>query len=210
MSRRALFVITILALLTVTAVADKADKKDKSKLPSRVLAAQTVAVVADPDAGVSAIDPHDNQRALMAVEDALQTWGKYMLTADPQNADLVIMVRKGRAAGPVVAGGRDPNQVGLGTGENGGRVMIGHGTPPPLSQGPAQPPMDRPTVGMSNGNPDDLFEVFPGRVQYPLDGPVMWRYSGKNALNGPDAKAVKEFRKAVEEAEKEQKDKKKP
>ena len=87
MSRQALCITMIFVLVTAAAVADKSDKKEKNKLPSRVVSAQTVAVVVDPDAGVSATDPHDNQHALMQVEDALQSWGRYMLISNPQDAD---------------------------------------------------------------------------------------------------------------------------
>ena len=36
----------------------------------------------------------------------------------------------------------------------------------------------------------------------PTNSPALWRYTAKGCLNGPDVKAVEEFRKAIAEAEK--------
>jgi hypothetical protein len=60
---------------------------------------------------------------------------------------------------------------------------------------------------MEVGPSEDLFEVYDGRRQDPLDGSPLWRYLGKNALRPPTVTAVEQFRKAIEEAEKQQKQK---
>jgi hypothetical protein len=49
---------------------------------------------------------------------------------------------------------------------------------------------------------EDLFEVYRGRIEYPLDNPPIWRYLQKDGLKSPTVEAVAKFRKAVEEAEK--------
>jgi hypothetical protein len=51
---------------------------------------------------------------------------------------------------------------------------------------------------------DDMFVVYHGSEGNPMDGPLAWRYVGKDALKAPSVPAVAEFRKAIEEAEKQQ------
>lgn len=57
---------------------------------------------------------------------------------------------------------------------------------------------------------DDMFVVYQGGAGNPLDGPAAWRCMNKDALKSPSVPAVAEFRKAIEEAERQQQQKKKP
>lgn len=57
------------------------------------------------------------------------------------------------------------------------------------------------------GSTEDSFEVYQGRVQYPLDAAPIWRYRAKDALDAPQVRAVEQFHKAVTESEKTQKQK---
>jgi hypothetical protein len=57
-------------------------------------------------------------------------------------------------------------------------------------------------VSTDIGSKDDSFAVYFGNRQYPLDTPPIWRYMAKDALNAPNVTAVEEFRKTIEEAEK--------
>jgi hypothetical protein len=52
------------------------------------------------------------------------------------------------------------------------------------------------------GQPQDMFAVFRGRQGDPLNSSAVWRYSAKNAFRMPEVPAVEEFRKAIDEAEK--------
>jgi hypothetical protein len=63
-------------------------------------------------------------------------------------------------------------------------------------------------LGTEVGFPNDLFEVYQGKQQYPLDSIPVWRYSGKDALKPSDVTAVKEFRKVVEASERQMNEKK--
>ena len=87
---RALAIIGSACLLAVAAFA-----KDKSPLPEWVLRAHTVAVVLDPDAGISVGDPNANQTAQKDVETALLNWGRFEPVMGTQGADLIIVLRKG-------------------------------------------------------------------------------------------------------------------
>ena len=80
-------------------------------------------------------------------------------------------------------------------------VGIGVGRRPPLSSTEENRPPN-PSPRMEIGSGDDIFSVYRGGGQYPLDAPPLWRYSAKNALQHPSVPAVDKFRKAIEEAEK--------
>ena len=57
------------------------------------------------------------------------------------------------------------------------------------------------------GPSEDMLVVYEGHVDGPLDRAPAWRYMTKEALHTPNVPAVEEFRKAIEEAEKQQKSK---
>jgi hypothetical protein len=46
-----------------------------------------------------------------------------------------------------------------------------------------------------------MFKVFQGKVEYPVDGAPVWKYTEKDGLKAPEVKEVAEFRKALEESE---------
>src|SRR5438477_13207076 len=52
------------------------------------------------------------------------------------------------------------------------------------------------------GSAQDAFEIYRGRVQYPLDSAPVWRYMAKDALSGPQVNAIEQFKKAIDESEK--------
>jgi hypothetical protein len=56
-------------------------------------------------------------------------------------------------------------------------------------------------VSNETGPSEDSFEVYRGRVDYPLDAPAVWRYVAKDALDDfPELVAVEQFRNAIKEA----------
>ena len=59
-----------------------------------------------------------------------------------------------------------------------------------------------PQLGSQIGSSNDTFEVYMGGGEYPLDAPPLWRYIAKDSLNAPPSEAVEQFRKAIEESEK--------
>jgi hypothetical protein len=214
--RTALLVSLLLLLLPHLALAK--DKKDKGKtiLPAYVLQARTVAVLIDPEAGVSLDDPRANEVAQRDVETALLNWGRYQPVMSRREADLIIVVRRGTgklASGSIHdprQGSRpgviEPTDTGIGIGVRHGREYPGSGQPGSYPGDASDGQMDqRPHPQATVGGSEDSFLVYQGQTEAPLDAPPAWRYEDKNALKPHTVPAVDEFRKAVEAAEKQAK-----
>ncbi|MGA7339495.1 MAG: hypothetical protein WBE72_23805 [Terracidiphilus sp.] len=157
------------------------------------------------------LDPEDRE-AIADVQDLLQAWRRYKLVTQREDADIVFVVRKGRAAGrdgglgpesggPI--GGSGPNG-GMGpNGEPGGNGGMGpngglgaNGAPfpgQPRSSGPAIAP------GMDNGASQDLFEVCQVNANGKLTRPL-WVRTLEGGLNGPQVLLFRQFKDAVEKA----------
>jgi len=204
MKRRTFVVLASALLLAATTAFAK--KKEKSILPELVLRAQTIFVVIQQDAPEPLNDPLANRRAQEEVEKAIMRWGRFRFAADASTADLIITIRKGtgKIANPTMSGGPiDSRPVTLETTDNQIRVGGQKGRPPDATQTTAAPVQDdRVHTGVAAGGSDDLFRVFEGGVDHPLDSPAVWTYAGKNALRPPDIPAVEQFHKAIDESEK--------
>lgn len=206
MPRRTAFVLLITLLLSCVSFAKR---KHKQELPDLVLNAQTVMVVIRPDAGEPVTNPIANRTAQENVENALSKWGRFRLVMSPQVADLIIAVRKGHSGGPTIGNSpADDRPVILQPNDGDVRIGAQQGHPPGLND-PGLGPQDRtPRIGSEIGPSEDTFEIYCGGVEYPLDAPAMWRYMGKNALDAPTVAAVSQFRKAVDESEKQRQQRK--
>ncbi len=203
-----LFSAVALAVLLVASATSK-DKK-KSSLPEDVLRARTVRVVIEPDAGEPLDQPNANATARDNVERALTEWGRFNLVMDGQEADLIIAVRTGsRAMRPTMKGGPIDQRPGLGqTTDSSVRIGAQRGQPPPLGDPTMDPQSQRPHMQNEMGPADDMFAVYRGSMNDPLDSPPVWRYISKNCLQAPQVSAVEEFRKALAQAEQPQQSKK--
>lgn len=220
--RRSSYVFALMAGLLVLPSLGFAKDKQKATLPDYVLQARTVAVVIDPDAGVSLSDPQANQVAQRDVETALLNWGRFQPILAGQNADLVIVVRRG--TGKVAAGTvHDPRQsrrpVAIDPTNNGIDVGMQRGQAPPYagdlpdasqsgipsgSQNMPDGRMDEqphPQAEIGNASSEDSFLVYRGKVDDPLESSPVWRYEAKNALKPHTVPAVDAFRKAVNQAD---------
>jgi hypothetical protein len=202
MSARDRFLVLLAGLVAIPALAK--DKK-KSTLPEDVLHARTVLVVIDPDAGEPLEQPYSNSTARSNVEKALSEWGRFELLPDgARDPDLVIAVRtgNGRTMQPTIKGGPIDQRPGTAQGTD-STIRIGgqQGQPPPLSDPSLSPPNRGPQISNEVGPADDMFAVYRGRVQYPLDSAPVWRYIAKDCLRAPNVSAVEQFRKAIAEAE---------
>lgn len=200
--------LLLAVLLLSTGLTASADKK-KNLLPAIVLKARTVLVLIDPEAGISVTDPLANNTARDDVEKAITKWGRFLPVLDGQNPDLVIVIRKGQGklVQPTIGGAPNGNDrpVVLQPTDNGIRLGGQRGRPPDATQG--APPDSGPHPKVEAGPREDMFVLYTGGVDYPLDHPPVWRYVAKDALRSPDVPAVAEFRKLLEETEKQQKSK---
>lgn len=189
-------------------------KDKKPVLPPYILNAHTVAVVIDPHAGMDIQDPRANEIARSDVEASLQKWGRLMPVVGIEDADLVIVVRKGngRLVDETITNPRQntrggmmtPTDTGMGAGAQ-------EGQPSPLSpDSPMGSPNSSPHPQTEIGSTDDSFEVYEGNIAHPLESAPGWRYVAKDGLLSPSVPAVEEFRKAIQKAEEAAAAKKKP
>jgi hypothetical protein len=203
------FVSRFLPLLLVPAIALPLTAKDKKKetLSDLILRARYATVIISPDAGVSPASPAGDQTARTDVETALEKWGRFHLTQDAANADLIIVVRKGGQAVKPTLGGGNPNDhpVVVDPGSGGEIRLGGHSRPPSSGDGSSSPsgPLPRAEVGDNR----DIFSVYRSNgigasIDSALDAPPLWRYASSDALKHPSVPAVEKFRKAIEDAEK--------
>jgi len=200
--------LVLTALLTSPSVGK--DKK-KSSLPEYVLRATTALVVINPDASDRLDQPRSNATARDNVEKALMQWGRLRLVSDGQESDLVIAIRtgSGNSMVPALKGAPVTNRPGVIQPTDDGVRLGGQHGPPPPSSDPSMDP-NNPRIGKNDGGSEDMFEVYRGGQQYPLDASAVWRYVAKDCLSAPNVSAVEEFRKAVANAEKLQQQTKKP
>lgn len=198
--------LALLATLTISGFTLAKEKQKKTPLPLTVLNAKTIAVVIDPDAGRSLENPLANQTAQKDVEAALLKWGRFQPQLSTENADLIIVLRKGtgRIADATIPDPQNNNRAGSITpSDNGVSVGGQRGNQPSLSNRPSQLPSQNTSGPQTEiSSPDDSFLVFDGRTQTPLDSPPVWRYLSQDGLRSHSVPAVDAFRKAVAETEK--------
>jgi len=199
---------SLLLLATLLAVPANAKDKKKPSLPEYVLRASTVLVVVSPGAGEPVDNPMANATARENVEKALMEWGRLRPVLDGEESDLVIAVRtgSGKMMQPTIKGGPIDNRPGVAQGTDSGiriGAQQGHPAGDP-SMGPQNSPQNGPHISNEVGPSNDMFEVYRGGIQDPLESPAVWRYIPKDCLRAPNVSAVEEFRKAVAEAERPQ------
>ena len=159
-------------------------KPKKPDVPAVFQNAKYVYVqAADGDVLKPGLFPEDRQ-AISDVQDSLREWNRYAIALSPSQADLVIVVRKGRVAGVQ------------------GHVGISDG---PRAQ-PGQAPGQFPTQGRGTevgarsdvGEPDDML-----RVYLQNDGKltsIVWDRSMEGGLDAPSMQLVRQLKAAVEKA----------
>ena len=204
MVRKPVLLFLVLLLASLANAQDQGKDKGKKKvlLPADVLQARTVRVLVDPDAGVSMTDPGGNQTAREDVEKALMKWGRITPVMEGVTADLVITVRKGngKVVNQTIGGLPTNNRPGVLEGGDGTvRIGVQRGRPVGVEPGMGdQNTRPAPTPRTEVGSTEDMFVVYLGTI----NSQPVWRYTAKGALRPPNVPAVNEFRKLVEEAEK--------
>jgi len=187
-------------LLSLLATCGFAKDKTKNILPAYVLQAKTVAVVIDPNAGISIDEPRANEMAQKDVEAALLKWGRFEPVSDPKTADLIVMVRKGNGRLMDEALPDIRQNSGINPDNRGGSMGPPRGSQPNQSPDPGLGSSRQfPQAGM--GDAGDLFSVFKGG-QNTLYATPVWTYAGRDGLSPQTVPAVTAFKKAVAVADK--------
>jgi hypothetical protein len=179
-------------LMCAAALLLQAKDKKQPSVPAALGEARYVYVEAT---GGREFDPNldaADREAIADVRDALRAWGRYSYTPERAQADLVIVVRKGRAAGTDAGASR------------GGAADPGFGSGPG-AQFPGQPrgnaPPGGPAVqaGDELGPAEDLFEVCPMNANGKRGSPL-WQRSMPDGLTAPRLVLFRQFKEAVDKA----------
>ncbi len=185
----------------------------KSNLQRRILHARYVYVTAVTGDEFSTRTIPQDRNAIAAVQEAIRKWGRYALTYNPANAELIFVVRTGRIVSGHVGGTLPTVGTGPITTSPGGRVAVGRRTTDPngMPDGPVGPGYG---VGGEVGPKDDMLSVFDGQVG--TDGAPLWRQAEPKGLGTAisgvptDVPTLNKLREEVEKAEKEDAAKQKP
>jgi hypothetical protein len=193
------FVKSIALLLTVAAPFALAKDKKKDTLPAVFSNARYVYVQAeDGDIMKPGLFPEDRE-AIANVQDALREWKRYYLTINRNEADLVIIVRKGRLASAQLRG-----TVSAGTPPETGGPYPGRNPASPGNSNPGSYP-DRTDsansiwAGVAVGPPDDTLRVFSLNPRGSLGAPL-WQREMKDGLDAPNVTLLRMLRDAVDRA----------
>jgi hypothetical protein len=196
--------LVVLAMAGGAVLSAGAKNKKDAQIPQLFCQAQYVwvqTVNGDP------LNPNvvpEDRTAANALIAQLQGWKRYVVVKDPQQADLVWVVRTGRAAtlgggnhggGPGAANqdpsGMDSNPSGMGSGGPGGGGM-GRGGPGGLSGPGGMSPGNEIGASGNNGqsagnstvgSPDDILAIYQRPNGEPLSSPL-WQKTERNGLEG--------------------------
>ena len=189
--------------LVVLVAAPLGFAKDKKKkdLPEMLATARYVYVQAeDGDIMNPRLFPEDRQ-AIADVQDELKNWNRYTVTINRDEAELMVVVRKGRLAGAQAGGG-----VGIGSGPALGGSYPGDRNP----AGPNNPgggPMGGPGGGVSTevgvrgeaGPSDDLLRVYIVGTDGKR-GAMLWSREMRDGLDAPQELLVRQLKQEVDKA----------
>jgi hypothetical protein len=184
--------LTVLLLVLLPNVAFAQHKTKKPIVPAVFNHARYVYVEAvDGQEFDPRLNPDDLQ-AIANVRDALGQWNRYALTTRREDADIVIVVCKGRAvearagviigSGPASGSGTGP-QGNPSPGQPGGQSGTGFGT----------------VGGGELGTPDDLFEVCQLNPDDTMSTPI-WMRTFPDGLDRPRVMLFEQFKNAVDKA----------
>lgn len=142
-------------------------------LPKIVVHAKYVLVTTDK--GYDLSDPNilpGDREAVVAVQNAIKKWGRYELAYRPKDADLILLVRKGRVM------------------ETQPQLRVGKSSTTPWEVGGTAP--------VDAGDPRDMLAAY--EAENGLDAAPLWRDSLKGGLDTPGVALVQQLRKAVDDA----------
>ena len=151
--------------------------KNKTILPTMVVNARYVYVTSYYGSQFSARSFPDDRQAISDLEDGLKKWKRYIVVYKAEQADLVLLVRKGRLAAVRP------------------RVVIGRRAPGEEAQAPAGLGSD------ADFGPDqDMLAVYDARSGGAEGSAALWRQYQPGGLDAPGLPLLARFRKDVENA----------
>jgi hypothetical protein len=139
-------------------------------------------------------NPHllpEDRKAILDVQNALKDWNRYLVTVKRREAEILVVVRKGRIAS---VNGSIGGNVGGGRSESGPHHELG-------SNQPKAEGGDEAGVGPEVAGRDDLFFVYLGSPDGSLTGPI-WIHHQKDGLDTPDIPLFKQFKEFLDAASK--------
>jgi hypothetical protein len=185
--------------------------KDKPPLPKLVVSAQYVLVTTEcGDPAEQPLNPHimpEDRQAVSDVQNAIEKWGRYSIAYRRQDADLILVVRKGRVAegllgAQVHAGSRVPNR------STQPDDIAQPGTPDPDNPCGARAGSNapgtsvRPEATADLGDPQDMIVLYASALGTENNSPPLWRGRRPDGLKAPQMRLVQELRSKVEAAAK--------
>jgi hypothetical protein len=212
--------VVLLVMGGAVATAPAKNKKD-AQVPQLLCQAHNVLVqTVSGDPQGPGVAPGDRTAAGVLIAE-LQDWKRYTVVTDPQQADLVWVVRAGRAVAPGAGNsslgsnsgaanqdasgmGANPNGPGLNRGAQGGlNGPGGPGAQGGLSGPGSMSPGDSMNAGANenpssaSGSTDDVLAVFQRPNGGPLSSPL-WQKNQRNGLEGPKMPLFEQIRTAVD------------
>lgn len=139
------------------------------------------------DFGYRLTTPQEDRHARDSVEQALRKWKRYSITMQPDQAELLFVVRSGRNASVYVRTGPPLDARGTAT----------VGRTPPRQTDPTRDSSRGVTVGGDVAPPDDFIEVY--SMDDGRQGMRLWRGVKKGGLAGTDPPLLAAYRKQVDE-----------
>jgi hypothetical protein len=184
----------VVLLLAIAGSVPATAKPKKPSVPEAFESAHTVFVEARDDRDITdiSLDP-DSRQAILDVQYGIQKWGRYTLSRSRRDADLILVVYKGRETPDNEGALGQPN-----SGAPGSQRL-------PASRSPMQNPPDASQSGPNTGSPDgltqerDQLSVYTIQSDGKLKGPI-WRSEEERGLNGPNVLLLRRLRDEVEKA----------
>jgi hypothetical protein len=175
-------------LLVIAGLGPAIAKSKNSSVPEVFETAHTVFVEARDGVDITDIKLNrEDRNAILDVQDGIQDWGRYTLSRSRRDADLILVVHKGRLL-------RDPSNSGVP-----GSLRI------PNSHAPIQNPADASQGSNTNDTPDgftqenDQLRVYTIQSNGKLKGPI-WDGELDRGLNGPSVFLLQRLKSEVEKA----------
>jgi len=185
-------IVSVAVALVLAAPLARAKDKKKNEVPALFNTARYVYVLAeDGDMFNPRLMPEDRQ-AIADVEDEIRDWKRYVVVLRQSEAELIMVVRKGRLVAAKVGGG-----VSVGSRpELGGSYPGGRNGSDPNSRGGVSTEIGG---GVEGGPPDDMLRVYSVNPDGSR-GALLWTGSMQDGLDAPQVLLVKQLKQAVEKA----------